>query len=126
MFQPKAATGKKPQLAIEASPTVVKMEDLGEASGGSKHPVVHQARWSGRRGPDEVEDAKELVDKSEAHLPLSKEGFSDWLVHKKASWRKSRRERKHRGSAEARLRLSLPRSLVPPFAVWKDTFAMQP
>jgi hypothetical protein len=29
-------------------------------------------------------------------------------------------------SAEARLRLSLPRSLVPPLAVWKDTFAMQP
>jgi DNA polymerase epsilon subunit 1 len=101
MFQTKGATGKKPQLAIQVSPTVVDMEDFGGASRGSKRPIVHQARRSGRRGPDEVEDAKEPADESEARLPLSKEGSATgWYRRKKVSWRKFRRERKRRGTGD--------------------------
>lgn len=97
MFKPKSATAKKPQLAIEAAAPVVDMEDFGgAATGGSKRPLVHQVRRVGRREQGANEDANV----AESRLPISKEGFDDWLSQRKASWRKSRRERKRRGAGD--------------------------
>lgn len=96
MFQPKSAVAKKPQLSIEAANPVVDMEDFGSVSAaGSKRPMVHQLQRESRRKTDDAEMQVE----AEGRLPLSKDGFDDWLAQKKASWRKSRRERKRRAAA---------------------------
>lgn len=102
MFKPKASLDNKPRLAVEAaSPGVGDIEDFGTASSeGTKRPLVHKVVRAGRRGQEQRDNADEPTDLAEDRLPLSKEGFDDWLAQKKASWRKNRRERKRRGSSD--------------------------
>ena len=99
MFQPKSKAEKSP-LAIEVATPIVDMEDFGGSGEGPKRPIVHRARRANQRGQDETDEAKEPTDATESRLPLSKEGFNHWLIQKKASWRKTRRDRKRRGAVD--------------------------